>query len=57
MTDYLKTIHKSKLFRKVPETDLEPLLEQLDSQLKFYRAGQVAVTAGRRVRRVGLILE
>ena len=57
MTDYLKTIHKSKLFRKVPETELEPLLEQLDSQLKFYRAGQVAVTAGRRVRRVGLILE
>ena len=57
MTDYLKTIHKSKLFRKVPEDELEALLEHLDSQLKFYRSGQIAITAGRRVKRVGLILE
>ena len=57
MADYLKTIHRSKLFRKVPEEELEPLLEHLDSQLKFYRTDQVVVAAGRRVRRVGLILE
>ncbi|MBQ9328056.1 MAG: Crp/Fnr family transcriptional regulator [Solobacterium sp.] len=57
MSDYLKTIHKSKLFRRVPEEELDSLLEHLDSQLKFYSANQVAVSAGRRVRRVGLILE
>ena len=57
MADYLKTIHRSKLFKKVPEEELESLLEHLDSQLKFYRARQTAVTPGRRIRRVGLILE
>ena len=57
MTDYLKTIHKSRLFRKVPFEDLEDLLEHLDSQLKFYSRDQIAVTAGRRVRRVGMLIE
>lgn len=57
MTDYLKTIHKSTIFRRIPEDDLEDLLEHLDSQLKFYSKDQVAVTAGRRIKRVGLILE
>ena len=57
MTDYLRTIHKSRLFRKVPFEDLEDLLEHLDSQLKFYSRDQIAVTAGRRVRRVGMLIE
>ncbi len=57
MSDYLKTIHRSKLFRKVPETELESLLEHLDSQLKYYRKGQTVITPGRRIRRIGLILE
>ncbi|MBR4455816.1 MAG: Crp/Fnr family transcriptional regulator [Solobacterium sp.] len=57
MTDYLKTIHKSKLFRRVPAAELETLLEKLDSQLKFYSKDQFVITSGRRVRRVGLILE
>ena len=57
MSDYIKTIHKSKLFRRVPEEELSDLLEHLDSQLKFYSKDQVVLTAGRRVRRVGLILE
>ena len=57
MTDYIKTIHKSKLFHRIPEEQLDDLLERLDSQLKFYRRDQVAIIPGRRVRRVGLILE
>ena len=57
MRDYIKTIQKSKLFRRVPEEEIEDLLEHLDSQLKFYTKDQVVLTAGRRVRRVGLILE
>ncbi|MBR2676618.1 MAG: Crp/Fnr family transcriptional regulator [Solobacterium sp.] len=57
MSDYIKTIQKSKLFRRVPEEELEDLLEHLDSQLKFYSKDQVVLTAGRRIKRVGLILE
>ena len=57
MGNYIKTIHRSKLFKRVPEEELEDLLEHLDSQLKFYTKDQVVLTAGRRVRRVGLILE
>ncbi len=57
MSDYIKTIQKSKLFRRVPEEELEDLLEHLDSQLKFYSRDQVVLTAGRRIKRVGLILE
>ena len=54
---YLKAIHKSVLFKKVPEDDLASLLEQLDSQLKHYAGDQVIFSAGRKVRRAGVLLE
>ena len=54
---YLNAIHKSVLFKKVPEEDLEALLGQLDSQLKHYARDQVIVPAGRKIRRAGVLLE
>ena len=54
---YLSAIHKSVLFCKIPREDLPSLLEKLDSQLKHYAKDQVIHTAGRKVRRAGVLLE
>ncbi len=57
MAGYRTAIHKSTLFRRVPEEDLDALLEQLDSQLKHYADRQIIISAGRKVHRAGILLE
>ena len=57
MTDHLKQMQKSDFFRHVSKEDFNMIVSSLDSQLKYYRPMQTVMPAGRKMRRIALVLE
>lgn len=57
MKKHLQRIKAARIFQGLSEEDFNQLLILLDSQLKYYRKGQVIFKQGRRIHRLGLLLE
>lgn len=50
-------VYKASLFKGVAAEDFPAMLETLDSQLKYYRSGQIVLKEGTAVHALGILLE
>ncbi len=53
----IKAIQKADLFQGIHASELDSVLEDLDSQLKYYRGRQTIIKDGSMIHRAGLLLE